>query len=223
MENIDLIIFDCDGTLTDSEKLNNEALLEVLHEDGFTHYTLDHAFHHWVGKTVVSTMLAIQIETGRMPSPDTVSKFVARVAQKQVTDLKAVEGADALIAAASKKYKVCVASNGERSNVVESLNLTGLKKYFADAHVFTKVQVKNPKPAPDLFLFAATQMGAEPSRCVVIEDSPAGVRAGVAAGMTTYGFTGASHDPQKQENVLKSAGAHAVFPSLIHIQQHLGL
>lgn len=223
MDSIDLIIFDCDGTLTDSEILNNEALLEVLHEDGFTHYTLDHAFHHWVGTTVTNIMLAIQNESGRMPSSDTVQKFVSRVAQKQTTDLKMVQGADDLISAASKKYKVCVASNGERSNVVESLNLTGLKKYFADAHVFTKVQVENPKPAPDLFLFAASQMGAEPSRCVVIEDSPAGVRAGVAAGMTTYGFTGASHDPKKQERVLKTAGANAVFPSLIHIQQHLGL
>lgn len=223
MNNIDLIIFDCDGTLTDSELLNNNALLEVLHEDGFTHYTLDYAFHHWVGTTVSNVMLAIQMETGRMPSPNTVQKFISRVAQKQATDLKAVDGADDLIAAAARKYKVCVASNGERSNVVESLNLTGLKKYFHDDHVFTKIQVKNPKPHPDLFLFAASQMGAVPENCVAIEDSAAGVRAGVAAGMTTFGFTGASHDPIKQAEILKSAGAFAVYPRLIHIQEHLGL
>jgi beta-phosphoglucomutase-like phosphatase (HAD superfamily) len=116
-----------------------------------------------------------------------------------------------------------VASNGERSNVVESLNLTGLKKHFVDGHIFTKIQVKNPKPHPDLFLFAATQMGVAPENCVVIEDSAAGVRAGVAAGMMTFGFTGASHDPIKQAEILKSAGATAVYPRLIHIREHLYL
>ena len=89
--------------------------------------------------------------------------------------------------------------------------------------MFTKIQVKHPKPAPDLFLFAALQMGVSPERCVVIEDSVAGVRAGVAAGMTTFGFTGASHDAQKQEKILESAGAAAVFPRLIHIQERLTL
>ncbi len=223
MNKLSLIIFDCDGTLTDSEVLNNQALLEVLYEDGFTHYTLDYAFHHWVGTTVSNVMLAIQMETGRMPSPDTVQKFVSRVAHKQKTELKAVEGADDVIAAAARKYKVCVASNGERSNVLESLSLTGLKKHFVDDHVFTKIQVKNPKPHPDLFLFAANQMGAAPENCVVIEDSATGVRAGVAAGITTFGFTGASHDPVKQAEILKSAGAAGVFSRLIHIREHLGL
>ncbi len=223
MKNHDLIIFDCDGTLTDSEYVNNQALIEILSESGFTGYTLDHAYQNWVGTTVSSIMLAIQMETGRMPPPDTVPRYIARVAALQKTDLKPIDGAKDLIIAAAKNHKICVASNGERSNVIASLELTGLMPLFEEHHVFTKIQVKNPKPAPDLFLFAASQMGAEPSRCVVIEDSPAGVRAGVAAGMTTYGFTGSSHDPEKHQKTLTDAGATAVFSKLIHIQNILSV
>ena len=219
----DLIIFDCDGTLTDSEYANNQALLEVLHEDGFTEYTLDYAYKTWVGTTVSSILLGIQLETGRMPSADILPRYIKRVSELQQTALKAIDGAPELVAAAKKKYKICVASNGERTNVVNSLILTGLMQNFTEDTVFTKIQVRNPKPCPDLFLFAANKMGVLPDRCLVLEDSAAGVTAGVAAGMTTWGFTGSSHNPEKQEINLKSAGANAVFESLIHIKESLGL
>lgn len=224
MKPFDLIIFDCDGTLTDSEYLNNQALLDVLHEEGLTHYTLDHAYKTWVGTTVSSILLAIRVETGRDLSPqDIIPRYIKRVTELQKTALKPVEGAPELVAATSKNFKICVASNGERSNVIDSLEKTGLMTYFTPETVFTKVQVKNPKPAPDLFLYAAAQMGVEPERCVVIEDSTTGTRAGVAAGMTTWGFSGSNHDPAKQAENLKAAGAHAVFDRLIHIKDRLGL
>ncbi len=219
----ELIIFDCDGTLTDSEYANNQALLEVLHEDGFTEYTLDYAYKNWVGTTVSSILLGIQLETGRAPSDDVLPRYIRRVSELQRTALKAIDGAPGLVAAAKAKYKICVASNGERTNVVNSLVLTGLMANFTEETVFTKIQVKNPKPYPDLFLFAADRMGVLPERCLVLEDSTAGVRAGVAAGMTTWGFSGSSHTPEKQAQELKSAGAHAVFNSLIHIKDRLGL
>lgn len=224
MQRFDLIIFDCDGTLTDSEYLNNQALLDVLHEEGLTHYTLDHAYKTWVGTTVSSILLAIRVETGRDLSPqDIVPRYIKRVAELQKTALKPIEGALELVAAAKTKFKICVASNGERSNVLESLELTGLMPSFTPETVFTKVQVKNPKPAPDLFLYAAAQMDVDPELCVVIEDSTTGTRAGVAAGMTTWGFSGSNHDPARQAQNLQSAGAHAVFERLIHIQDRLGL
>ncbi len=219
----DLIIFDCDGTLTDSEYVNNQAFIEVLAEDGFTGYTLDHAYAHWVGMTVSNILLMIQMETGRSPPDDIVPRYIKRVNEMQHTALRPVEGAADLVKTAGKKFKICVASNGERSNVLQSLEMTGLMAHFTPETVFTKIQVKNPKPYPDLFLYAASRMGAEPERCLVIEDSTAGVRAGVAAGMTTYGFTGSSHDPARQEEALKAAGATAVFSRLIHIQGKLGL
>lgn len=217
----DLIIFDCDGTLTDSEYVNNRALLEVLHEAGFTQYGLDHAYTHWVGATVTNICLSIQMETGREVPADLISRYIKRVADLQATNLKPVDGASELVAAARQKFAICVASNGERENVLTSLSLTGLMHDFTTDTVFTKKQVKNPKPYPDLFLYAATQMGAAPERCLVIEDSAAGVQAGVAAGMTTWGFTGSAHDPAKQAKTLKSAGAHLVFDRLIHIREKL--
>ncbi len=217
MDKFDLIIFDCDGTLTDSEYLNNKALLDVLHEDGFTGYDLDYAYANWVGTTVSNILLSIQMETGRAPAENVVSRYIAKVAELQTSHLKPIDGASDLIDAAAQKGKICVASNGERTNVINSLELTGLMHYFTPETVFTKIQVKNPKPYPDLFLFAAAQMGVAPERCLVIEDSSAGVRAGVAAGMTTWGFTGSSHNAEKHENTLKSAGAHRVFPRLIHM------
>jgi len=219
----DLIIFDCDGTLTDSEYANNQALLEVLHESGFTHYTLDYAYAHWVGTTVSNICLAVQMETGRTVPSDIVPRYIKRVSELQTTSLKPIDGALDLVSAAAAKFKICVASNGERSNVINSLILTGLMKNFTEETVFTKIQVKNPKPYPDLFLYAADKMGADPARCLVIEDSAAGVTAGVAAGMTTWGLIGTAHDPVKQEQSLKAAGAHAVFPRLIHIREKLGL
>lgn len=223
MNDFDLIIFDCDGTLTDSEYVNNQALIEVLEESGFAGYTLEHAYAHWVGTTVSSICLAIQMETGREVPADIVPRYIARVSQLQTTALKPIDGAPTLVEAAARKFKICVASNGERSNVLNSLVLTKLMPHFTDENVFTKIQVKNPKPHPDLFLFAAGKMGIDPSRCLVIEDSAAGVTAGVAAGMTTWGITAAAHDPVKQAQTLKSAGAYAVFPRLIHIAEKLGL
>lgn len=223
MNKFDLIIYDCDGTLTDSENINNRALLEVLHEAGFTQFDLAFAYKNWVGTTVSNILLSIQMETGITPSADIVPKYMARVAKLQLTGLLPIEHAPELVAASKEKFKICVASNGERRNVIESLKITGLMQYFTEDIVFTKIQVKNPKPYPDLFLFAADKMGVMPEKCLVIEDSLAGVRAGVAAGMTVFGYTGSSHEPEIQERHLKSAGAHEVFHSLIHIKERLGL
>lgn len=223
MSDYDLIIFDCDGTLTDSEYLNNRALLDILHEDGFTQFDLDYAYRHWVGTTVSNILLNVQMETGRVPAGDIVQRYIRRVSELQQVEMKAVDGAEDLVSRAGRKYKICVASNGERSNVINSLKLCGLLKYFSEEHVFTKIQVQNPKPYPDLFLFAAEAMGVEPVRCIVIEDSMAGTRAGIAAGMTTFGFTGSSHDPVRQTENLQSAGATEVFSRLIHIADKLSI
>ncbi|PZQ45493.1 MAG: HAD family hydrolase [Micavibrio aeruginosavorus] len=223
MDDFDLIIFDCDGTLTDSEYVNNKAVLDVAHEEGLTHYDLDYAYKHWLGTTLGGIVLAIQMETGKILPENFAMRCVKRGMELADGFLNPVANALELVEASSKKFKICVASNGEQSSVVRSLEKTGFLSFFKPEWVFTKSLVRNPKPAPDLFLFAAAQMGAEADRCVVIEDSTTGVTAGVAAGMKTWGFTGSSHDPQKAALNLESAGAHAIFPSLIHIKDRLGL
>lgn len=223
MNDFDLIIFDCDGTLTDSEYVNNQSVLDVLADDGITQFDIDYAYKHWLGTTLSGIALSIQMETGRQLPEDFALRCMRRGMELQDGFLKPVEGAPELVAAAAQKFKICVASNGERTSVLRSLEKCGLMQYFTEDTVFTKIQVKNPKPYPDLFLFAAARMGADPSRCLVIEDSMTGTRAGIAAGMTTWGFSGSSHNPEKQRENLLAAGAHAVYPRLIHMREELSI
>ena len=222
--NFDLIIFDCDGTLVDSETVNNLATIQILNELGLTQYTLDYALKNWVGKTISNILLSVQMETGFEFPPDTGKKYVARASALYDKEIKPVEDAIDLVKSAGTSFKICVASNGERNNVLKSLRLCGfLPAFFQEKTVFSKIQVKQGKPAPDLFLYAAEQMNTDPSRTLVIEDSPSGVMAGKAAGMQTWGFTGTSHDAQNLEITLKNSGADRVFSRLIHITDALGI
>ena len=191
----DLVIFDCDGTLVDSETLSSTALLAVLHEDGFTQYDMAYATANWVGNTVADSLRDIAAETGRVVSPDVTARYITRLHELQNDALTPVTGAAHLIGACKAQGKVCVASNGERNNVLQALTVTGLMPFFTPDTVFTKIQVPRPKPHPDLFLFAAAQMGVMPEKCLVVEDSVTGVRGGVAADMTVWGFTGTAHEP----------------------------
>ena len=210
----DLVIFDCDGTLADSENLNNQAMLDVLHEDGFVQYDMAYALKHWLGTTVSDSVRQVEIETGKKVSGDAVARYMTRVHSLHQKHLKPVAGAAYLVGACAQRGKICVASNGERNNVLQSLTLTGLMPFFSEDTVFTKKQVEKPKPYPDLFLYAAEKMGAAPAHCLVIEDSAAGVIAGRAAGMTVWGFTGTNHDPASHSAALLEAGADNIFARL---------
>lgn len=224
MNRFDLIIFDCDGTLTDSEELNNAAFLQVLHGLGLTQYTRERAMSEFVGRTVSNILLGIQMETGFEFPPDTVARYIRTVQTMQQTDLRAIPYALELVEKCATNFKICVGSNGERTNVMNSLKICGFEKYFNEQNIFTKIQVAEGKPAPDLFLFAAEQMGGiDPARCLVLEDSESGVMAGVSAGMNVWGFTGASHDKKIAHERLQKAGAARVFDDFIHIGDALGL
>lgn len=220
---VQLIIFDCDGTLVDSEYLNNKAFSDVLMGYGLNKYTPEYCVENFVGRTITNLMLEIQMETGFVFPADAGQDYIRRVEELQRIELHPIKGALELVRHCADRMAVCVGSNGERRNVIRSIELTGLAPYFPEERIFTRIQVKEGKPAPDLFLYAAAQMGVEPERCAVIEDSVTGVVAAVAAGMYTIGFTGSSHEPEKHENSLKSAGAHDVVGDLIHIPALLGI
>lgn len=216
-----LTIFDCDGTLVDSEYLNNLATIEILHEQGLLQYDMQYAYQHFVGRKLSAIMADISRDTGHIFLPDTSARYVARAAALLPTLLKPVPGARELVIRAAECGGICVASNGERANVIESLRLCGLKDFFVDKSIYTAIEVQNPKPAPDLFLHAARLMGVDPANTAVIEDSVVGVTAGVAAGMHVIGFTGTHHDPAAHENALRKAGAHEISSNLIHIRDRL--
>lgn len=219
-----LIIFDCDGTLVDSETICNTITLELVNQCSPTQYTLNYALNHWAGMTLSNVLQKVREETGCDFPADVRDRYVERCNKKYKTDLKPVLNANDVVEKSHKMHKICVASNGERNNVIESLGLCGfLPTCFLEEQIFTKNQVERGKPFPDLFLLAAEKMGVAPSKCLVIEDSVTGVTAAAAAGMEVWGFTGVSHDPESQEKALKNAGASRVFHCFIHIGEALNV
>lgn len=209
----DLIIFDCDGTLVDSEYLNNYAMLEILYDHGLHQYTMDYALKHCVGKRFSKILAQITAETGVIFPDDIAATYNKRVTALAPTYLKPIDGARETVELAMQYAEVCVVSNGERSNVLNSLTQTGLRDYFGDDFIVSALMAPNPKPAPDLFLYGAALKGIVPEKCLVIEDSLVGATAGIAAGMEVWGVTYAHHAPQIHEKALLDLGVADVFHS----------
>jgi HAD superfamily hydrolase (TIGR01509 family) len=214
MISFDLVIFDCDGTLVDSEWLCNFSTSEVLTAAGHPQYTPEYCLSTFIGAGQSMIWRTVAKESGQ-PLPANINQqFIDRVAANVDAMAKAAPGIEDVLSALSQNHKICVGSNGERPNVVGALKATGLLPFFSDDRIFTVEDVVHPKPAPDLYLHAAKQMGVAPDRCLVVEDSVAGATAGVAAGMKVFGYHGLAHDQVSQADKLKNIGVHIVSPDL---------
>ena len=206
----DLIIFDCDGVLVDSEVLSCRCLTDVLARYGIV-LTLDQALDLFLGRST-SAVLQHYAALGRSIPDDFLSELGRRVRETFQVSLKPIPGVDAVLAALSTPR--CVASSSGLDRVSFSLALTGLASFFGD-RLYTSEMVARGKPAPDLFLYAADKMQAKPGRTLVIEDSVSGVMAAKAAGMTVWGFTGGSHYQARDgRGILQAAGADRIFASM---------
>lgn len=204
---MNLVIFDCDGVLVDSEPLVNRIEAAYFTQLGAP-MTGAEAGAKFKGKTVEQVAHVLEARIGRPLSPQFGYDWAMTTAFGLVTELQAVPGVYNVIERVRDAgFDICVASQSPLPRVRLSLHVTGLDRYFGE-NVFTASMVANPKPAPDLFLFAAQRMGARPERTVVIEDSPTGVRAARAAGMRVYGYAA-----DESAAALKSAGA-SVFYSM---------
>ncbi|MEU0200187.1 MULTISPECIES: HAD family hydrolase [unclassified Streptomyces] len=185
----DLVIFDNDGVLVDSEPISNRLLAAYLTELGHpTSY--EDSLRDYMGSAMHRIHDLVAERTGQRLPADFDDVFHARVFAAFERDLKAVPGVDEVLqklAADSVPY--CVASSGSHERIRMGHRTTGLDRWFDEGRIFSSEDVGRGKPAPDLFLYAAERMGVAPERCVVIEDSPLGVQAAVAAGMDVYGFT----------------------------------
>ena len=183
-EKWDLIIFDCDGVLVDSEPISSGTLIEMLAEIGLS-MSPQEASEVFMGLSIVSMMEIVQQRLGR-PVPDgLIDQYYARMDAAFRKDLKPVAGITQALDALSLPF--CVASSAPHSKMQTTLGVTGLLQRF-EGRIFSAEDVERSKPYPDLFLHAAERMGARPERCVVIEDSVPGVRAAVAAGMSVFGY-----------------------------------
>jgi len=206
----DLVIFDCDGVLVDSEVISCAAHAETLTRHGYK-ITADQVFDRFLGRSMRQASLEVEAEMGRSLPDDFHAQVYAEIFRLFAVSLQATPHVDEALAAIA--LPVCVASSGPPEKISASLNRVGLWDRFAP-HIFSAVQVRNGKPAPDLFLFAAAQMQAAPARCLVIEDSLAGIAAAVAAGMPVLGFYGGSHCRPGHGDRLRAAGAVAVFADM---------
>ncbi len=206
----DLIIFDCDGVLVDSEVISCRVHAEVLTRHGYP-ITADEVFARFLGRSALAASREVETELGRALPEDFDAQLKAALFDEFAVSLEAVPHvAEALAAIATP---VCVASSGTPDKIRTSLTHTDLLPRLAP-HIFSATQVAHGKPAPDLFLFAATQMGTAPSRCLVIEDSVPGITAARAAGMTAFGFSGGSHCRAGHAETLIAAGARADFDDM---------
>ena len=205
-------MFDCDGTLVDSELLNNMAIIELLHSCGLRQYDLDFALHNFTGMRFSRIIEKVSRETGYEFPENAATFYLSKVAELSPRYLKCVEGAKDFVGHVSACSKICVVSNGERGNVLYSLEQTGLRKFFPDKHIITGLMAA-PKPAPDLFLLALERFGENADCSLVIEDSTVGVRAARAADIDVWGFYGTHHAKQEHKVNLINAGACKTFAS----------
>lgn len=202
-----LLVFDCDGVLVDSELIAHGALAELLTRLGRP-ITMDEALRIFSGRNRADTIRLTEKLLGRPIPEQEGAQARAAMLDAFRRELKPVAGLRETIALLP--YRRCVASSSDPERLHLALDVTGLAPLFGD-HVFSAAQVARGKPAPDLFLYAANQMKADPRTCIVIEDSVLGVEAGVAAGMTVIGFAGAAHASDALAARLAQAGASAVI------------
>lgn len=194
------IIFDCDGVLVDSERIGVHIDRQVLKEVGLE-FTLEEVVHNFMGKSDQYFIETVETMIGKPVPENWLEEIGRRYNEAFEKELTAVPGIEQALDAIT--IKSCVASSGTHEKMRYTLGKTGLLPRFAD-QLFSATQVERGKPHPDLFLFAAHQMGWSPASCVVVEDSQAGVQAGLAAGMKVVAYAGGflSHDEIEHQNLV---------------------
>ena len=203
----ELIIFDCDGVLVDSEIIASRLLAQHLTKYHFP-ITAEGCQNRFIGYSIVKIITEIQSEGVDLPND-----FEALLKQYDqaafAAELKAISGVENMLSQLIQNK--CVASSGTLDKIQKNLALTGLIDFFEADHLFSAHMVKKSKPAPDLFLHAAKHFNVSPKNCLVIEDTTLGIQAGLAAGMTVFGFTGGSHCNDAYVARLKETGIKTVF------------
>lgn len=199
---IDLVIFDCDGVLVDSEMITNRVFAAMLNELGIA-VSIEDMFERFVGHSMPQCLEIITELLGRPVPEGFVDAYTSRSRAALERELKAVADIETVLATVELPF--CVASSGSHEKMRTTLGITGLLPQFR-GNMYSVTDVARAKPFPDVFLHAASRQGVAPSACAVIEDTPTGVRAGVAAGMTVFGYCALT--PKRR---LLEAGAHHTF------------
>jgi HAD superfamily hydrolase (TIGR01509 family) len=195
---IQLIIFDCDGVLVDTEHITGSYFQRYLHGEGVT-LAHDDAIHRYSGWSLAAAVDDIEALTGKAVPADFIDSFRSETMATMAAELQAIPGVESALQ--TIETRKCVASNGPINKMQLTLRVTGLARYFEGA-LFSAYEIEKWKPDPHLFLHAAEQMQVPPEHCLVVEDSIHGIQAAVAAGMQVMGYT-----PHTQRPAFRQAGA----------------
>ncbi|WP_455477314.1 HAD family hydrolase [Bartonella sp. B41] len=223
MPQIDLVIFDCDGVLVDSEYLAAKIGSQLLRQEGYE-ILPEELSERYTGLTFFDILKKIEQETGKIISVHLIDKM-SDIFRKQIkTELRAIDGIRKAIEAIRSRYPYCICSNAASQDIKEMLITVGLYDLFDSKNkIFSAPEVgtKKTKPAPDVFLFAAQQLRAKQKNTVVIEDSIHGVHAAITAGMRVIGFAGGSHSYFNHSDALTDAGAETIIYKHNHLPKVL--
>ena len=202
----DAVLFDCDGVLVDSESITCGVLRDMLEERGWA-MTLQQCMDIFVGHMVTDKRAEIEAHTGLPITQEWMLAFRERRNVALVADIQAIPHVHAAVKAVHQLMngRIACASGADRFKVEMMLTQVGLADYFA-GNIFSGHEMPRSKPHPDVYLAAAAHLGVNPTRCAVVEDTVVGVRAGVSAGATVFGYA-----PLGDGQALLDAGACVVF------------
>lgn len=215
MNGFDLIIFDCDGVLVDSEIIAAQIESKLLTEAGYP-ISVEEMAERFAGMTWKNILLAVEAEAAIPFSASLLDRSETLLDQKLGSEVKIIEGVKFALSRLTQPRCICSNSSTKRLDLM--LTHVGLKPYF-DGHIFSAKDLgpDRVKPKPDIFLHGAQQMKVSPARTVVVEDSVHGVSAACAAGMRVIGFTGASHTYPSHADRLTEAGAETVISRMVEL------
>lgn len=214
-----LVIFDCDGVLVDSEPISMRILTESINRLGIP-MTQAEVQATFLGSSLERVEREVGLRLGA-PVPDGwIDEFLAVRARAFDAELEPVDGArDAVEGVRALGWEACIASQGRPAKMRQTLSLTGLADAFAPERIFSATMVRRGKPAPDLFLHAAASCGIEPERCVVVEDSPTGVRGARAAGMRVLAYV--APDRTGDEALALAAAGAEIFHDMREVPDRI--
>lgn len=220
-QGVEAVLFDCDGVLVDSEPITNGVLRDMLEERGWS-MSAEECFRFFVGKAVRDERATIEARTGLPLTEDWMVEFRARRNAELMQRLQAIEHIHAAVDRVHRALdgRIACASGADRHKVELQLAKVGLAPYF-EGRVFSGHEMPRSKPAPDVYLAAAQALAVDPLRCVVVEDTLTGVRAGVAAGAAVLAYVPAGA-PAEQGAALLQAGARRLFASMAELPGLVG-
>ncbi|MCX7247431.1 MAG: HAD family phosphatase [Burkholderiales bacterium] len=215
----DAVLFDCDGVLVDSEPITIGVLRELLAETGWA-LSQQECMDHFLGRTLREERVLIEANTGQPMTETWLSLFFERRNRELDARLEVIAGAHTAVATAHARTgeRIACASGADRFKVEMQLSKVGLIDFFA-GRIFSGHEMARSKPAPDVYLAAAQHLQVPPQRCLVIEDTTTGVKAGVAAGATVWAYC-----PQEEQGgALRQAGASRLFDQMADLPELMAL